>query len=64
MKKELQQQLIEKYPYLYQNVNKDITQSCMAWGFDVNLNREGEQAFFWVHCSCQKRLFEQNSEVK
>jgi hypothetical protein len=35
-----------------------------AWGFDVNLNGEGEQAFFWVHCSCQKQLFEQNSEVK
>jgi hypothetical protein len=36
MKQELQDQLFEKYPSLFENKNKSIQESCMAWGIECN----------------------------
>jgi hypothetical protein len=36
MNQELQDQLFEKYPDLFENKNKSIQESCMAWGIECN----------------------------
>jgi hypothetical protein len=36
MNQELQDQLFEKYPTLFENKNKSIQESCMAWGIECN----------------------------
>jgi hypothetical protein len=36
MNQELQDQLFEKYPNLFENKNKSIQESCMAWGIECN----------------------------
>lgn len=36
MKQELQDQLFEKYPTLFENKNKSPRESCMAWGIECN----------------------------
>lgn len=34
MKQELEQALIQQYPILYQDYSKDMTETCMCWGFE------------------------------
>jgi hypothetical protein len=36
MNQELQDKLFEKYPTLFENKNKSIQESCMAWGIECN----------------------------
>ena len=36
MNQELQDQLFEKYPTLFENKDKSIQESCMAWGIECN----------------------------
>jgi len=35
MNRDKQKKLIEDFPSLYINTSKDITESCMSWGFEV-----------------------------
>ena len=34
MKQELQEKLFDKYPKIFRDKDKDITQSCMGWGIE------------------------------
>jgi hypothetical protein len=36
MNQELQDQLFEKYPALFENKDKSIQESCMSWGIECN----------------------------
>ncbi|NDD85120.1 hypothetical protein EBZ38_12720 [bacterium] len=36
MKQELQDRLFKKYPTLFENKDKSIQESCMAWGIECN----------------------------
>jgi len=47
MKEELDKQLVEKYPHMFQNRYKGMRETCMCWGFEC-----GDGWYDILNCLC------------
>ena len=61
MKKELQDQLFNKYPKLFAQKDLPYTQTCMCWGLDVG---DGWYDIIDTACSVIQNHLDQNKEKK